>query len=77
MSRDTISVTEDTNFGDLARLLSEQRRQVPVLRGSQVVGIISRSDVARQHAAAVGSAPPSDNNPTQSAHSTPRETPSA
>ena len=49
MSRSVISVTEDTDVEEVAHLLTNRRiRRVPVLRGDQLVGIVSRSDLVRQ-----------------------------
>ncbi|GBD16562.1 Hypoxic response protein 1 [bacterium HR26] len=48
MSRDVISVSEDTSAESVAQLLSERRvRRVPVLRDGRLVGIISRADLVR------------------------------
>jgi CBS domain-containing protein len=49
MSRGVISISEDTNVEEVAHLLTNQRiRRVPVLRGEQLVGIVSRSDLIKQ-----------------------------
>jgi len=49
MSRSVISVTEDTDVEEVSHLLTNRRiRRVPVLRGDQLVGIVSRSDLVRQ-----------------------------
>jgi CBS domain-containing protein/rubredoxin len=49
MSRGVISVTEDTDVEEVSHLLTNRRiRRVPVLRGDQLVGIVSRSDLVRQ-----------------------------
>ncbi len=49
MSKQVISVTEDTNVDEVLHLFLNQRiRRVPVLSGGQhLVGIISRSDLVR------------------------------
>jgi CBS domain-containing protein len=48
MSRDLITVTEDASTEDIAQILARHRiRRVPVMRGDQVVGIVSREDVVR------------------------------
>lgn len=49
MSRGVISVTEDTDVEEVSHLLANRRiRRVPVLRGDQLVGIVSRSDLVKQ-----------------------------
>ena len=49
MSRGTISVTEETDVEEVVHLLTNRRiRRVPVLRGDQLVGIVSRSDLVKQ-----------------------------
>ena len=49
MSRGTISVTEDTDVEEVVHLLTNRRiRRVPVLRGDQLIGFVSRSDLVRQ-----------------------------
>jgi CBS domain-containing protein len=49
MSRGVISVTEDTDVEEVVHLLTNRRiRRVPVLRGDQLVGIVSRSDLVKQ-----------------------------
>lgn len=49
MSRGVISVTEDTDVEEVSHLLTNRRiRRVPVLRGDQLVGIVSRSDLIKQ-----------------------------
>src|SRR3546814_6474603 len=53
MTRDVISVKEDTPIGDVARILEERHiKRVPVLRGADLVGIVSRADLVRALAAA-------------------------
>jgi CBS-domain-containing membrane protein len=52
MTRDVTTVTEETPIGETAYLLETKRiKRVPVLRGSQVVGIVSRADILRGVAA--------------------------
>lgn len=52
MTRDVITVTEDTPAGDVAHLLETKRiKRVPVLRDGEVVGIVSRADLLRGLAA--------------------------
>ena len=46
MTRDVVSVEEDTNVAEIARLLEKHRiKRVPVLRSGQVVGIVSRANL--------------------------------
>jgi CBS domain-containing protein len=52
MTRDVVSVAEDTPASDLANLLTRRGiRRAPVLRAGQLVGIVSRGDVVRWVAA--------------------------
>ena len=52
MSREVISVTEETPIEDVAKLMTERRiRRVPVMAGSVVAGIVSRADIVRAFAA--------------------------
>jgi CBS domain-containing protein len=54
MSRDVVSVNEDTSLADVATLLETRRiKRVPVVRDGKVVGIVSRSNLVR----ALGAAP--------------------
>jgi CBS domain-containing protein len=46
MSQAVLSVSEDTDVDDVRHLLVERRiHRVPVLRGSELVGVVSRGDV--------------------------------
>jgi len=46
MTRDVVSVTEDTSVGEIAKLLEKKRiKRVPVLRDGRVVGIVSRANL--------------------------------
>jgi CBS domain-containing protein len=46
MSKKIISVGEDTAVEEIARLMTAQNiKRVPVMRGDQVVGIVSRADI--------------------------------
>jgi CBS domain-containing protein len=46
MSKNIISVAEDTAVEDIARLMTTHRiKRLPVMRGSEVVGIVSRADI--------------------------------
>jgi CBS domain-containing protein len=48
MSRPVVTVSEDTDTGEIARLLAAHRiKRVPVLRNGQVVGIVSRENLLR------------------------------
>lgn len=48
MTQNVITVGEDTDPEAIARMLIEQHiRRLPVVRGGEVVGIISRSDLIR------------------------------
>jgi CBS domain-containing protein len=48
MSRPVITVAEDTDTGEIARLLAAHRiKRVPVVRNGQVVGIVSRENLLR------------------------------
>ncbi|MGP0095144.1 MAG: CBS domain-containing protein [Xanthobacteraceae bacterium] len=48
MTRDTVTVTEDRPLEEVARLISERDiKRVPVMRGDQLVGIVSRLDLVR------------------------------
>src|SRR4029450_3781124 len=57
MSRPAIIVDEDTDVGEIARLLQSHRiKRVPVVRGSKMVGIVSRENWRRALAAGDASA---------------------
>ena len=57
MTRDVVTVGEETSLADVATLLETRRiKRVPVMRGNEIVGIISRSNLVRALGAAVGSA---------------------
>jgi CBS domain-containing protein len=46
MSKNIISVTEETAVEEIARLMTTHRiKRLPVMRGSDVVGIVSRADI--------------------------------
>jgi CBS domain-containing protein len=46
MTKKIISVGEDTAVEEIARLMTTQKiKRVPVMRGDQVVGIVSRADI--------------------------------
>jgi CBS-domain-containing membrane protein len=49
MSRDVISVMEDTSVDEVRFLLVRRKiKRVPVLRGTKLVGIVSRADLVRE-----------------------------
>ena len=53
MSRPVITIAEDTDTGEIARLLAAHRiKRVPVVRNGQVVGIVSRENLLRMLASA-------------------------
>jgi CBS domain-containing protein len=46
MSKNIISVTEETAVEDIAKLMTTHRiKRLPVMRGPAVVGIVSRADI--------------------------------
>jgi CBS domain-containing protein len=46
MSKEIISVDEDTAVEEIARLMTAQKiNRVPVMHGDKVVGIVSRADI--------------------------------
>jgi CBS domain-containing protein len=48
MTRDVVTVTEDTDLAEVADLLEAKRiKRVPVMREGKVVGIISRANIVR------------------------------
>jgi CBS domain-containing protein len=55
MSHDVATVTEDDDIADVAAVLEARRvKRVPVVRGTQVVGIISRANIVRAVGASKG-----------------------
>jgi CBS domain-containing protein len=53
MSRELITVAEDTPVGEIASLLTERKiKRVPVVHNGKIVGIVSRADIV--HAVAQG-----------------------
>ena len=48
MTRDVVTVTDDTDLSEIARLLETNRiKRVPVLHDGKIVGIVSRSNLVR------------------------------
>src|SRR5207244_7752685 len=48
MTHDVVSVAPDTSVAEIAALLETRRiKRVPVLRGAEVVGIVSRADLVQ------------------------------
>jgi CBS domain-containing protein len=46
MTKNIISITEDTAVEEIARLMTtHQIKRLPVMRGQDVVGIVSRADI--------------------------------
>ena len=55
MTRDVVTVTEETNLAEVATLLETHRiKRVPVMREGKIVGIVSRSNLVRALGAALG-----------------------
>jgi CBS domain-containing protein len=55
MTRDVVTVTEDTDLGEVAALLEAKRiKRVPVMRDGKVAGIISRANLVRALGATKG-----------------------
>jgi CBS domain-containing protein len=55
MTRNVVTVTEDTELADVAALLEAKRvKRVPVVRDGKVVGIISRANIVRAVGATKG-----------------------
>jgi CBS domain-containing protein len=58
MTRDVISVTDDTSVADIAILLETNRiKRVPVLRDGKLVGIVSRANLVRALAMTIDEQP--------------------
>jgi CBS domain-containing protein len=58
MTRDVVTVTEETNLADVATLLETNRvKRVPVIRDGKVVGIISRANLVRALSATMATPP--------------------
>jgi CBS domain-containing protein len=55
MTRDVVTVTEDTDLGEVAALMEAKRiKRVPVVREGKIVGIISRANIVRAVGATKG-----------------------
>jgi CBS domain-containing protein len=55
MTRDVVTVTEDTDLADVAALLEAKRiKRVPVMRDGKLIGIISRANIVRAVGATKG-----------------------
>lgn len=49
MTEKVITVEEDTDVATVAQILSKRKfKKLPVVRGKQIIGIVSRSDVIRR-----------------------------
>jgi CBS domain-containing protein len=58
MTRDVVTVTEDTDLADVAALLEAKRiKRVPVVREGKIVGIISRANIVRAVGSSKGAPP--------------------
>jgi len=58
MTRDVVTVTEDTDLADVAALLEAKRiKRVPVMRDGKLIGIISRANIVRAVGATKGVPP--------------------
>ena len=54
MTRDVATVTEDTPLDEVVRLMESRRvKRLPVIRGSQIVGIVSRANLLHALAALI------------------------
>lgn len=52
MSKDVVTVNEDSDLSDVAHLLEKnQIKRVPVVKGGKLVGVVSRADILRKLAA--------------------------
>ena len=59
MTRDVVTVTEDTELAEVAELLEAKRiKRVPVMREGKIVGIISRANIVRAVGATKGTTLP-------------------
>jgi CBS domain-containing protein len=61
MTREPITITEDASLDDVVRIMERRRiKRLPVVRGSQVVGIVSRANLMHALASLGRAAPPPD-----------------
>lgn len=61
MSREVTTVREETSIAEIAELLERRRiKRVPVVRGDEVVGIVSRANLLQALASAPAQALPAD-----------------
>jgi len=59
MTREPLTITEDTPVDDVVRLMEEHRiKRLPVMRGAKVVGIVSRANLLRALAGVAREAAP-------------------
>ena len=59
MTREPITITEDTPLDEIVQVMERRRiKRVPVMRGTQVVGIVSRSNLMHAVATLGRTAPP-------------------
>jgi CBS domain-containing protein len=59
MTRDVVTVTDETDLADVATLLETKRiKRVPVMRDGKIVGIISRANLVRALGARLSAATP-------------------
>jgi CBS domain-containing protein len=59
MTREPITITEETPLDEIVQVMERRRiKRVPVMRGAQVVGIVSRSNLMRAVATLGRTAPP-------------------
>ena len=60
MTREPVTITEDASLDDVVRIMERRRiKRLPVVRGAQVVGIVSRANLLRALASlGAGASPP-------------------
>jgi CBS domain-containing protein len=59
MTRDPVTCTEDTSLDEVVQMMERRRiKRLPVMRGTQVVGILSRANLLRALANLGAAAPP-------------------
>ncbi|MBO0757771.1 MAG: CBS domain-containing protein [Bradyrhizobiaceae bacterium] len=65
MTRDVVTVSEDTPLEQIVHLMESRRiKRIPVLRGGEVVGIVSRANVVRGLASLARVLPPATTDDT-------------